>query len=398
MASPDPLAVLPQPEIVETDPASGFVCDYVAGINRVLSLPPYLLVDNIGRNVELWRVAPDVRDPLSRTRYDLTTYPGDPIASLLDVDIHAAFLRFNARELLTVNHFGRVRRFELPTQSDRMRPTGELQLLGDMERVVLAQDCFVGSSPRGEHTTDAARPGLFLFEPIASAFDAVSALTRRLGWAQVLSDWGIVTALAVAESGTRLAVAAGPRLGVFDLTHAHAGLRLGVCRWELALPFRCQWIDIDESGRLWAAGPRSSAATESGDADVCRGGELRAWASDTGTQDLAMALPDETSWGYGADSVVPAPGWRHIYVLGGDASLHAIDVRRRVLRQVYRPLEADAAAASLGIGHASMRSGWLYAGFSRGGFQLRRYRLDDSGNPHATDEAATPGEVARASR
>ena len=53
MASPDS-AALPQPAIVATDPSSSFVCDYVAGVNRVLSLPPYLLVDNIARNVELW--------------------------------------------------------------------------------------------------------------------------------------------------------------------------------------------------------------------------------------------------------------------------------------------------------------------------------------------------------
>ena len=42
---------LRRPAVIETDPASSFVCDYVAGVNRVLSFPPYLLVDNIGRFV-----------------------------------------------------------------------------------------------------------------------------------------------------------------------------------------------------------------------------------------------------------------------------------------------------------------------------------------------------------
>ena len=56
MASPDPRATArPRPTVIETDPTSSFVCDYVAGVNRLLSLPPYLLVDNIGRNVELWQ-------------------------------------------------------------------------------------------------------------------------------------------------------------------------------------------------------------------------------------------------------------------------------------------------------------------------------------------------------
>jgi hypothetical protein len=374
MASPDSGAPLPQPSSVDTDPSSSFACDYVAGVNRVLSLTPYLLVDNIARNVEMWRFEPGAGEPFARARYDLTSYPNDPDASLLDVDIHAAFLRHGARELLTVNHFGRVRRFDLTTQTAHLQPTGELQLLGDTERVVLAGDSFIGSSPRGEHTDDAARPGLFLFEPIPSSFKAGPA--RPLAWEQALGDWGVVSALTVSATGTRLAVAAGSRLAVFDLTRGHTGLRLGTCHWERVVPFHCQWIQLDEAGRLWAAGHRLSSAVVSGDWDACRGGALCAWAADTGTREFAVELPDETAWGYGADPVVPAPGWRHIYVLGRDASLHVIDVHSRVTRQLYRPGDADAATPSLGIGHAAIRDEWIYAGFSRGGFCLRRYRLN----------------------
>ena len=147
---------LPQPVVIDTDPSSSFVCDSVAGINRVLSLPPYLLVDTIGRNVELWRFENGAREPLARSRYDLSAYPGDPIASLLDVDLHTAFLRCEGHALLTVNHYGRVRRFELPTSSTRMLPAEEWQRLGDTERLVMVGDSFIGSSPRGEHTDDPA--------------------------------------------------------------------------------------------------------------------------------------------------------------------------------------------------------------------------------------------------
>jgi hypothetical protein len=92
-----------QPTVIETDTSSSFVCDYASGVNRVLSLPPYLLVDNIGRNVEAWRFQPGDPEPSARALYDLTSYPDDPIASLLDVDLHAAFLRHDGHELLTVN-------------------------------------------------------------------------------------------------------------------------------------------------------------------------------------------------------------------------------------------------------------------------------------------------------
>ncbi len=375
MASPDS-AALPQPALVATDPSSSFVCDYVAGVNRVLSLPPYLLVDNIGRNVELWCFEPGAREPLARARYDQTSYPGDPIASLLDVDIHAAFLRRDNRELLTVNHFGRVRRFELPMRTERLKAAGELQLLGDIERVVLAGDCFIGSSPRGEHTDDRARPGLFIFEPFRTSFELTSGEARRLAWEQAMADWGIVTALTVSADATRLAVAAGSRLGVFDLALSRSGVRLGACRQETALSFNCQWLHLEEGGRVWAAGHRLSTDADGGTWDACRGGEVNAWAPNTGARDFAIELPDATAWGYGADPIVPAPSGRQIYVLGRDASLHVVAPRSHLVQQLYRPLEADAAMPSLGIGHAAIHAGWLYAGFSRGGFRLWRYAVN----------------------
>jgi len=369
-------AALPRPTVIDTDPASSFVCDYVAGVNRVLSLPPYMLVDNIGRNVEVWRFHDGSREPAARARYDLTTYPGDPIASLLDVDLHAAFVRADAHELLTVNHYGRVRRFTLPARSSRLRSTGELQLLGDTERVVMAGDCFVASSPRGEHTDDPAQPGVFLFEPVVRSFEP-GAETRRLACDQALTDWGVVSGLAVSPSATRLAVAAGHRLGVFDLRDTGAGLRLGACLWDATLTFHCQWLHIDEVGRLWSGGHRPLAAADRGDWDACRGGGIHTWAVDTGAHDFAVELPDPTAWGYGADPLVLAPGCREIYVLGRDASLHVIDLRSRASRRVYGAVETSdkVAAPSLGIGHAAMREGWLYAGFSRGGFRLLRYDL-----------------------
>jgi hypothetical protein len=375
MASPDSELVLPRAAIVDTDPSSSFVCDYVAGVNRVLGLPPYVLVDNIGRNVELWCFEPGATEPLARARYDQTSYPGDQGASLLDVDIHAAFLRRNSSELLTVNHFGRVRRFALPMRTGRLMAAGELQLLGDVERVVLAGDCFIGSSPRGEHTDDRARPGLFLFEPIHASFETSPGDVRRLAWKQVMADWGVVTALAVSADATRLAVAAGARLGVFDLVLSRSGVRLGACRQESALSFNCQWLHLEEDGRVWAAGHRRSADADGEAWDACRGGEINAWAGDTCARDVAVDLPDATAWGYGADPIVPAPGCRQIYVLGRDASLHVVEPRNHLVQQLYRPSEAAAEAPSLGIGHAAIHAGWLYAGFSRGGFRLWRYAV-----------------------
>ena len=383
MASSDSGAVtLRQPTVIDTDSSSSFVCDYVAGVNRVLSLPPYLLVDNIGRNVEVWRFQSDAREPTARAVYDLTSYPDDPIASLLDVDLHAAFLRRDGHELLTVNHYGRARRFELPAPAVNMRSTGELQLLGDTERVVMAGDCFVASSPRGEFTNDPPQPGVFLFEPIPPSWGgATSHGTQRLGGNQVLADWGVISALAVTEQANRLAVAAGLRLGVFDLIGCGAGLRLGECLWEAALSFHCQWLDFDEVERLWAGGHRPSAV-DTADWDACRGGGLSAFIVPSGAPHFTIELPDATAWGYGADPLVLALDRRAVYVLGRDGSLHVVDLTSRASHQLYAALDAHdgVATPSFGIGHAARRGDWLYAGFSRGGFRVLRYELGESGD------------------
>ena len=371
-------AAVRRPHVVETDASSSFVCDYVAGVNRVLSLPPYLLVDNIGRNFEVWRFQSGDVEPAARTLYDLTAYPDDPMASLLDVDLHAAFLRRDRRELLAVNHYGRVRGFELPSPSARLRPAWELQLLGDTERIVMAGDCFIASSPRGEFTDDPAQPGVFLFAPIAAPVGPSFREVRRLACDQALAHWGLISALAVSAAANRLAVAAGQRLGVFELACRGAGVRVGDCLWEAALTFHCQWLHFDEADRLWAAGHQpSSAATAGADWDACRGGAVTAFAVDSGDQKVTAALPDATAWGYGSDPVV-LTGGRQLFVLGRDASLHVIDMTTCATHRPFPPWKpiAGVAQPSLGIGHMTLRDGWLYAGFSRGGFRLLRYSLE----------------------
>jgi hypothetical protein len=337
-----------RPVILATDTSSSFVCDYVAGVNRVLSLPGYLLVDNIGRNFELWHFPPGALEPDARARFDLTSYPGDPIASLLDVDIHAAFLRRDGRELVAVNHYGRARGFELPARGGDLRVAWERQLLGDMERIVMAGDCFIGSSPRGEYTDDPAQPGLFFFAPAPLACE------------QVLADWGVIDAVTVRPEAGRLVVAAGSRLGVFELLSTGAALRLGRCVWEAALAFQCQWLQIDEAGRLWTGG----------------GGGVQRFGLDEGEDQFTATLPETAAWGYGADPVVLAPDARELYVLGQGASLDAVDAVTGVSRRLFDPIEGEAGAPSLGIGHAALCNGRIYAGFSRGGFRLLRYAID----------------------
>jgi hypothetical protein len=378
MASPDAGVMsfgAPAPAVIETDTASSFVCDYVAGVNRVLSLAPYLLVDNIGRNIEVWRFQKNGLEPIERARYDRTSHPGDPIASLLDVDLHAAFVRGAGHELLTINHYGRMRRFTLPALSVELQSAGELQLLGDVERYVMANDCFIGSSPRGEFTEDALQTGVFLFAPLPRLLETSTTVTR-LSFNRALADWGLITALAVSPSGGHLAVGAGTRVGIFALHADGTRPRIGLCAWEANVAFESQWLHFDDTALL-ASGFLPSPEAASGDWNACRGGAIQVLAIDSGARISTVSLPEETAWGYGADPIVPTPDNCRAYVLGRDASLHVADIRKGVTHPLYpSPLTVEAAGLSLGIGHATLRDRWIYAGFSRGGFRLFRYDLN----------------------
>lgn len=372
-----------RPDVVLTDASSSFECEYTSGINRVLSFDAYLLIDNIARNFEVWQFDQgDAETPARRSVYDVTTYPNDPIASLLDVDMHAAFLR-EAGQIVVVNHYGRARWFDLPAATRQLRPVRERQLLGDMERIVIAHDCFIASSPRGEYTDDTAQPGVFLFEPVTRVQDGNRGSgDDRLAHTQVLADWEVISALSVSPDGAWLAVASGPRLGVFSLSANAAGLQLGAANWEAEVGYHCQWLHFDSAGHLWTGGYRVLPSdSDGGDWDACRGGGATAFDVG-GARVLETDLPDETAWGYGADPLVLSRDACRIFAVGRDGSLHVTaSSKREPPICLYPGIDAhmDGEAPSMGIGHAALRGGRLYAGFSRGGYRLLRYDVRDVG-------------------
>ena len=102
-------------EVLDSDATSSFSNTGAAGINRLVPLDGLLLVDNIGRNFELRQVS-DAAGPawVQRALYDVTIFPGEDNPSILDSDVHGAFLTSDRRWLLVGNHFGRMRCFAWP--------------------------------------------------------------------------------------------------------------------------------------------------------------------------------------------------------------------------------------------------------------------------------------------
>jgi hypothetical protein len=368
--------------VLPSDDSSTFTNTGAEGINRLVAFDDLLLVDNIGRNFEIRETGGSPAPTwIQRALYDVTIFPGEDNPSILDSDVHGAFLTSDRRWLLVVNHFGRVRCFRWPfprgATSHRPSPIVELQLPGDTERVVFDGTCFITSSPRGAYTPDPAQPGIFVSESVQQFLSRSPArVVRRLECRPDLAAWGVITALALDCRQHRLAVAAGTRLAIFGVDKDDAGTHLTQPIWEVTMPCATQWLAFDGSrGHLFVGGHDGIAGDGDGsDWDACRGGALTVLAPDA-TEITRVALPDTTAWGYGSDPVVLSANGQFAYVLDRLVGVHAFDLRSGVTRCLHRGVP-PAETASLGIGHAVRVGRHLYAGFSRGGYRVFRTALD----------------------
>jgi sugar lactone lactonase YvrE len=358
-------------EIVDSDATSSFSNTGAAGINRLVPLDGLLLVDNIGRNFEL-------RDPawIQRALYDVTIFPGEDNPSILDSDVHGAFLTSDRQWLLVGNHFGRVRGFAWPLSGpgspSRPFPSVELQLPGDTERLAFDGTRLITSSPRGSYTPDPPRPGIFISEPVTPLLTASPAgELRRLDCRCELADWGVITALAFEPSRRLLAVSAGERLGLFGLDCDDRGeLRRF---WTADLGHAAQWLAFDESGHLLVGGHESGSDADGSEWNACRGGTLTV-RSVAGNEIGRVVLPDATAWGYGSDPIVLSENGQVAYVVDRVAGVHAIDLATGQTDCLHEGV-ASAENESLGIGHAVRIAGYLYVGFSRGGYRVFRFSV-----------------------
>jgi|RhiMethySRZTD1v2_1073278.scaffolds.fasta_scaffold25662_2 hypothetical protein len=366
--------------VLPTDRTSTFTNTGAAGVNRVVAFDDVLLVDNIGRNFEIRKVGGEAEPTwIQQVLYDVTIFPGEDNPSILDSDVHGAFLTDSGAWLMVVNHFGRVRCFEWPfpdgSASHRPSPGVELHLPGDTERLAFDGTCFVTSSPRGAYTPDAAQPGIFISEPVVPLLArSRPGGVRYLECHRELDDWGFVTALAFDRRQRRLAVAAGTRLAVFGLDRGNAATQLAQPQWEMQTSRATQWLAFDAQGRLVVAGHDGVTGDDEGtEWDGCRGGTLTVIAPD-GHEVARGALPDATAWGYGSDAIVLSADGRAAYVVDRFAGVHAIDLGSGAAHFLHQGVAATE-ATPLGIGHAVRLGRYLYAGFSRGGYRVFRTAL-----------------------
>ena len=313
---------------------------------------------------------------IQRALYDVTVFPGGDDRSILDSDVHGAFLTADRQWLLVGNHFGRVRCFAWPFTATGSQccslPRVELQLPGDTERLVFDGACFITSSPRGAFTPDPPLPGIFISEPVPPLLNAPpTEEPRRLASRRELAEWGVATALAFEPRRRLLAVSAGARLGLFGLDGGEAGTLDPL--WNMYLAHAVQWLSFDDRGHIVVAGHEGGNDDDGSEWNACRGGTLTVLTV-SGTEVGRVSLPDATAWGYGSDPIVLAENGQIAYVVDRVAGVHAIDLVTGHMSGLYEGVAA-ANTESLGIGHAVRIADYLYAGFSRGGYRVFRFRV-----------------------
>ena len=358
-----------------------------AGIGRLTALDSFLIINNLGRNVEIARPSERALEPVAT--FQDTAFPGEDERSQFDLDMHTFLKSGDGRYLIAANHYGLARFFAYPPALSRpaagptdLSPKTELWWKGDSERLIIAGSCLISTSPRGYAVPDAAEPGVLISAPFTDLVrEAVSnpgdpRPARRLAYEPCLTDWGQTTAIALDAQARRLAVAAGSRLGLFSLCQRQSGaVRLDKALWEISAPFATSWIELSADGSLlYAAGcDLACQQIDDGNWDALFGGGFLCLSTTDARVKLETAFEPDLAWGSGGVPLALSEEDKLIWGVDRCAGLHAWSLRTGT----EIPLAATARQSSqrLGIAHLTKLGDKLYCGFNRGGYQLHCYTV-----------------------
>lgn len=333
-AKQPPFGVASANEWIKTHPDSPVRNSQSAGIGRIEAFGDTILINNLGRNIEISRFE---NSGLHRQRlHHETIYPVDDELSQFDLDMHAFLGSTDRRHLLALNHHGLVCVFEMPS----FRTVCSLQWYGDIERTVMIDDCLVGSSPGGYATDDPAKDGIVIGEPWGDS-------RERIRCSFALADWGKVSAVEAAGLRGGLAVAAGRRLGLFSLRRS-GRVRIDRLLWKVDLSFSVRWIKYAPMERKF----------------FVAGDEFVAVSEESGKLLQQFPLAPDIAWGNGAvplglagDQLIGADR------LGGIYSWDNSSASARIIR------EPDA-TQSLGFAHMAICGNHILCGYNRGGYRI----------------------------
>ncbi len=327
---------------IETHPESPVRNSQSEGIGRIEAFGDTVLINNLGRNIEVSRLE---NGALHRqSLFDETLYPDDDEPSQFDLDMHAFLPSPDGKHLLALNHHGLVRVFGRTSH----RLVDSFLWYGDVERTVMIDGCLVGSSPNGYATEDPAADGIVIGEPWQP--HAAPGSRNRIRSTFLLDDWGKVSAVEAVENGDKLGIVSGRRLGLFSL-YRNGGLKIEKLLWETDLPFPVSWIKYSPANReLFVAGEGGSAS----------------FSDESGAPLKQFLLKADLAWGNGAvplalagDQLIGADRMGGIY----SWSLSAGSPEARVILE-------PSASQSLGFAHMALCGDHVLCGYNRGGYRI----------------------------
>ena len=318
------------------------------GIGRVASVKLGAAWNNLGRNV----VFADARcRPIAV--FDESVFDDDE-PSQYDLDVHAVLDLPGTGTVLTLNHYGMLRGFDItgtPPGRDGVRkaqPAWTLTFAADVERAVVVGDRLVGTRPRSEGAT-----GLVVSEPLhPPRTDA------QLDLHVQLETEGELTALA-SLPGDRIAVGGPGRIALASLPPGATARKV----WGVEVAFRPACITWDGT-LLWAAGSEAPAGqVDDYDWEAMRGGGWVALDPADGTVTVAGDVPDDVAWGTGGVPFAVLAG--AICLAGRRGEVYVINPRDGTTRQT-----TAFADRSLGIAHLAAIGDQVLYGYNRGGYRL----------------------------
>jgi hypothetical protein len=351
------------------------------GIGALIPVGPYLLINNIGCNLELSLPARGVLEPLFF--FVDTSYPDEPDKSVYDLDMHALIYNPNWHQIMALNHYGLIRLIDTKNISDRLtkkEQSGAQQCFksqrdmlwqGDIAHTMLIDDRLWSSSPLGYKCSDPAQPGLLISERLLTNNGGLSP-AKKIEYSVVVPEVGLISAMAVDLQARKLAFAASDKVYLGTIGHPEEPFSAKHVLWRSSVNFETQFLAFHPSGILMAAGYDLGLQEDYLDPTSLVGGAFTALDQRDGNAHYTQPFKTKLAWGGGGQCLTLSRDGRYLLGLDRYAGLYSWDIANGRQETVCQGNDQEN-SASLGLVHLAWIEDRLYCGFNRAQSDLHVY-------------------------
>jgi hypothetical protein len=363
------------------------------GVGQITVFGPYLLVNNIGCNLEFSLPSNEALE--AKAFFLQTPFRECPDRSSFDLDMHALIYNAPSNCLMALNHDGRIRLFNasdilalaLPTDysaggdaSARRELTPDLELLwkADVEHSLPIGDFLVSTSPLGYGYVEPPQPGLFVSEPINFTIEEQKrrfAPQQRLNCSVLLSELGYLSSIAFEPSSKSLAIASGNKIYLTKVRLSQrAGFSLEEILWQNTVDFHTTFLAYSKGGALLAAGYETGLQEDPHDPSSLVGGGFATLNVSDGQIVNAACFDRNLAWGTSGNCLTLSKDPRFLIGVDRFAGLHRWHIASGLGETLFEE-NSQAGSVSSGISHLAWMGDTLYCGFNRNSHYLHAYEF-----------------------